>query len=547
VNALRRPLVACLVLLVAYIGLSFLNDSRGFLGTDTGAKVATLKVMDERGTLDPDVGYWAERYDPAGLLHPLYASVPIDHRWVDVTTLPALYVAFPLYRLGGYRLALLLPMLGSVLAALAGRALARRLGATETVAWTAFWVVGLASPMTIYALDFWEHSIGVACVMWAAVLLVDAATARRWPASLGAGLLFGLAATMRTEAFVYGAVLTLAACLVALLVRRDALGAVVTGLLAAAGLGVVLLANYGLEVATVGGSLRSGRAVVAADNAVQAAPAGASRLEEAALTSLGLHPRLETGAYLLGAVLFALLLFAVVRGARGDPGPARLSMIGAAALYVVRAADGLGFVPGMVAAAPLVPAGLAQGWRDRWARRVPMAVVVALPLVWMFQFTGGAAPQWAGRYVLPTTITLVAIGATRLPSLDVWVRRGVIGLSIAVTAFGLGWLSLRSHDVADAGAALGRRPEPVLVSRLAHLAREVGTTYGDKRWLTVATSAEEPLLAPVLEKAGIDQFGWIDIAGEKPPRIPGYRATATSRVPFLDGADLDVTTFVRSG
>ena len=547
---MKRPVVACLLLLVVYVGLSFLNDERGYLGTDTGGKVATLQVMADGGGLDPDVGYWAEQWDPDGRLHPLYATLPIDGKWVQVTTLPALYAGLPLFDLGGYRLALLLPMLGGVLSALGGRALARRLGADDRAAATVFWIVGLASPIAVYALDFWEHSLGVACIVWALTFLVDAAAGRRWVRAGIAGGLFGLAATMRTEALVYGAVLTAATCLIILLARRDRISAVVTGLVVAVGLAVVMAGNYGLEQATVGGTLRSSRVGVAADVATQATSTGASRLEEAALTTLGLHPRLEASAYLLGAALLALLLMAALRGRSDDPGPARLAMAGAVALYLVRAADGLGFVPGLVAAAPVAVVGAALGFGPRrWEWRLPLAVLAAMPLVWRFQFTGGASPQWAGRYVLPTTIVLVALGASRLSELDVWVRRGFVALAVGVTAFGLVWLSVRSHDVARTGEALARRPEPVLVSRLAHLFREEGHWYGDKRWLTVPTSAEEPLLAPVLQGAAVERFGWVDldIADATPPAIDGYRPGPTSTVPFLSGLRLRVTEYVRDG
>jgi hypothetical protein len=536
-----------LLLLVAYVALSFLNDPRGYLGTDTGAKVATLRVMDHRGHLDPDVGYWAARWDPDGRLHPLYNTPKLDGKWVNVTTLPALYAAFPLYRLGGYRLALLLPMLGSVLSALAARALAARLGATERTAWIGFWVVGVASPLTIYALDFWEHSLGIACVMWALVLLMDAVVDDRWWRPPAAGLLFGTAATMRTEALVYGAVVTAAACAVLLVARRRVVGAVVTGVLVVAGLGMVIAANSGLERATIGATLRTNRAVGAADTAVSAASVGTSRIQEAILTTVGVYPRLEATSYLLGAALLLLLVVAALRGRRGDSGPARVALAGAAALYVVRTADGLGFVPGLVAAAPIAVVGACWGWADRWERRLPLAVVAALPLVWRFQFTGGAAPQWAGRYVLPSTIVLVAVGVVALPALDRTVRRGFLTLAAAVTIFGLAWLSVRSHDVARTGVALRQRSEPVLVSRIAHLFREEGDWYGSgQRWLTVPTSAEEPLLAPVLAGAGVERFGWIDVDGARPPSIAGYAPTGTAPVPFITGTRLRVTTFVRT-
>src|SRR5436305_7683418 len=106
-----------MLLLVVYIGLSFLNDPHGSLGTDTGGKVATLRSMTVNArhghVLDPDVGYWAARWDPKGTLHPLWYTYRLGRKWVNVTTLPMLDVAYPLWRLGGYRAALLVPMLGS--------------------------------------------------------------------------------------------------------------------------------------------------------------------------------------------------------------------------------------------------------------------------------------------------------------------------------------------------------------------------------------------------------------------------------------------------
>ena len=46
----------------------------------------------------------------------------------------------------------------SVGPALTVSALARRLGGN---AWLTFWIVGLVTPVAIYALDFWEHALGL--------------------------------------------------------------------------------------------------------------------------------------------------------------------------------------------------------------------------------------------------------------------------------------------------------------------------------------------------------------------------------------------------
>ena len=120
-RVIMRPLVAGVLLLLVLGGLSFLNDPRGTLSTDVGGKIATLEVMANHHTIDPDVGYWAARWDPAATLHGLYKTGRIGDQYVNVTTLPMLVVAVPLYELGGLRLALVLSMLGGVAGAFAAR------------------------------------------------------------------------------------------------------------------------------------------------------------------------------------------------------------------------------------------------------------------------------------------------------------------------------------------------------------------------------------------------------------------------------------------
>ena len=214
-DASTRVLAACLGLLVVYAVLSSLLDPRGTLGSDSAGKLATLRAIDQRGAIDVDVGYWAEDVDPTGEFHPLYYTNRVGGKWVQVTTLPQLVVAYPLYRVVGPRAVLLFPMLGALLTALAARALARRLSTDR--GWVAFWVVGLTTPVAIYALDVWEHSLGLGLMAWGAVFLLDVAAGRGgWRAALAGGLLFGAAATMRTEALVPLAVASAIACLAVL-------------------------------------------------------------------------------------------------------------------------------------------------------------------------------------------------------------------------------------------------------------------------------------------------------------------------------------------
>lgn len=547
----RRVLLACAALLLVYLALSLLNDPHGYLGTDTGGKVATLRAMQHGRTLDPDLGYWAAPWDPTGRLHPLYYTAHFGQRWVNVTTLPALYLAYPLFRLFGYRGALLVPMLGAVLAALAARALVRRLRpGDERQGWVAFWLVGLASPLTVYALDFWEHSLGVALVAWGVVLLLDVAEGRAgWRAAGASGLLFGAAATMRTEALVYGAVATAVAGAVVLYRRRAVVPALAIGMVVAAGLIVPLAANQALERAAIGSSLRAERA---AGTVTTATSAGGSRIDEAIVTAASPDAAAGSSSYLAGGALLALLLLFTVRASQGNAGsPLGVgAAVGVVAIYASRFAGGLGFVPGLVAATPLAAVGLALGWRRTAgsAARLVLAVAVgSLPLVWAFQFTGGATPQWAGRYILPSGLLLGAVGITCLPRLTRWAAAFLVVLAVSVTGFGLAWLSVRSHDVGQAAAALARRPEPVLVSRVAHLEREAGWYAGGHQWLTAATSADLADAVRVLDASGTTTFALVAEAGKPAPSLPGWQETATDRQRFITDTWLTITTYVRTG
>lgn len=544
-----RAALACCALLAIYGALSFFNDSKGFLGTDTGAKVASLRAMVHNGGFDPDVGYWAQAWDPEGKLHPLYQSVRFGDRWVAVTTLPALYAGYPLYRLGGYRLALLVPMLGSVAAALAARGVVRRISPHGKGAWLAFWLIGLASPLTIYALDFWEHSLGAALMAWAILWLFDFADHGGALRALASGAAMGLAATMRTEALVYA---TVGYGLVALLliarfdVRRLMTSAVAVGV----GFGLVWTGNLLLERATVGEAIRATRAErILAGREGEDPNTLPARQREALVTAFSLEPSLDAGPAVAGAIAAGSLglgLFLIARATRARWAMALLAA--GSALYILRVAQGPGFVPGLFAAAPVAVAGIVFGVQTPAARRMVGVALLSLPLVWAFQFRGGAPPQWGARYLLTSSLLLSAVGAAGLVRAPRWAQAAVVGLAATMTGLGLAWLSVRSHDVARAAEALNRRPEPVLVSRLAFFVREGGGVYGtigDRRWLTAQSTPRFAEAVRVLECAGVGRFGAVqlDETPRGPRRIGPYRRRSTDRVRFFSDLDLQIVRY----
>ncbi|MEZ5229559.1 MAG: hypothetical protein R2710_23705 [Acidimicrobiales bacterium] len=235
-------------------GMSLIVDPLSSLGSDVGGKTATMTVLSSNGSLD--LGYWAEAFDPDGSLYPFYSTSVMDGKWVNATTFPMLYLAWPLHELGGMHLAMILPVLGGVFTATAARRLAAMLGPTDGT--VAFWIVGLGTPVTVYSLAFWEHAPGLALMSWGLVAVVTAVDNHRLAPALAAGLLFGLAATMRQEALVYGAlagiglVIGLATTARPLVMLRSSI-AMATGGLA------MLMANTVFERLVLGSVLRSSR------------------------------------------------------------------------------------------------------------------------------------------------------------------------------------------------------------------------------------------------------------------------------------------------
>ncbi len=540
--------LAGLALLLAYVALSFVNDDRGTLSTDVGGKTATLRVMEATGSWTPQVGYWATQWDPTAADHGLYYTTVIDGHAVNVTSLPVMVLAEPFFRVAGYRGALIWSMVGAVACAFAARALAARAGADERRAWLAFVVVGVASPVLLYALDLWEHAPGLALMAWGVVAAVDAAAGRsRW-LGLASGLAFGAAFSMRTEAAVYGFVAVGLACLL-LWRRRGLVAALVVGVLGAVGFVAMFLANSALEVALLGGSLRAGRSSGAASGGGSEL---AIRAKEAVATTAGLFPSTEPGMLALGLLAVALLALAVWRASgTGDRAIARIAFGGAVALFLLRAVDGLGFVPGLVATAPFAVVGALLVWRagvERAGRDAVVMALVALPLVWIFQYSGGAVPQWGGRYVLTSMLVLTAVGVGVSGLIDKWLQVGLVALSAAVAVFGLAWMSHRTHEIGRAATTVAAIDVPV-VSAQDFWLRELGAVYdADTPWLSVAGQSRVPDAAAIVAQSGSPAFDLLWIPSEPdqaPPEVPGWYSGGEDRTETWLGVDFRLTRYLQ--
>lgn len=555
-SALTRPLVAGLVLLLAYVGASLLTDPGGSLSSDVGSKVAAVQAAEDNGGFDIDVGYWAEEADPDGSFHPLYQTHQIDDAWIPVTTLPLLGPAIPLWAIGGYRGVVLLAMLGSVATAFAARALAQRLG--SDTGWSAYWLTGLASPVAIYALVFWEHSVGLALMAWAVVFLVDVLRRpREWWRAAVAGALLGLAGTMRTEALLFGVIATLVV-LVRLLVdawtahRKDVLAAVrrvlTVGGAALVGVIVPLVANDLLERVWLGASLRSGRAAGTAGNAVDDT---AARIDEAFRTLLGVNRIAEPSSDAVIGILIVLPLVvgAVLLRRRHAPLVPVAMMLAAWVFLLAVLVDGLSFLPGLFIASPLAAYGVVAMWKSRDRRMIGAIALLAIPGVLLTSYTGGAAPQWGGRYLLLSGLLLLVVAAVALPDLGRLGAALLVVPAVAVTVFGVAWTVQRSHALAEFGRVIDTRPEPVVVSAAAYQLREAGAVYEDGRYLTLPRRSLSPELAEVLEQLDVDEFALVEIDDGRPRVGPigPFEPGATDTTEYFPGVDVTITNYRATG
>ena len=531
------------MLVAVYLAIVALGDARAGLISDSGGKLATARVMAEGRTLSPDVGYWAEDFDPDGWFHPLANTVRVGDRWVQATSLPYAATTAGLWAVAGPLGVTLLSVAGGVAAALAARHLARQLGARGDIA---FWIVGLASPLAVYAVDAWEHAPAAGLALWGIALALEADRPTR---AAAAGALLAAALLLRAE--VGASVISFAvACLCVGEVRRrwtrrpGLLGA---GVLAA---GSLLLANAVLERWLLDAGVRDARA---SSGALDAGSELGRRATDAVVTGAGLlADETATGIAVALVLAAALLVLTLALAGRLHLSPAATRGVTAlvVALYGVRLLDGWANVPGVLAAVPVIVLAVTV------TRTPPVRVLLgtalgAVPLVWAVQWKGGHILQWGGRYLLVPTLLLLVLAAVALegPVRRRLPARVLLGVTIAVGALGLGWHIQRTDVVADQGEALDALPaDTVVVTNLPHLGRELGAWYDDRRWLSADDASLEAVVALAREVApptiAVVRRPPTDGTPLGAPSIVGYRLTDTWPLAAL-GGDLQVQVLVR--
>jgi hypothetical protein len=522
------------VLTVLYFGLSLLGSADAYLSTDTGGKTGALAAMVERDDWSTDLGYWAELSDPEGLAFPFAHTTRTENGWwVNTTSLPMVLAARPLWVAGGAQLALLIPMMAAAGAAVVAGRIQRRLDAERGTA--AMWIVGLSTPLAVYALDFWEHSVGV-FLMALGVLGVlnsfDVSTRLRAAMyASGAGLAFGFAATMRQEALVYGFVSGVVFTIGQLGggPRRSAANlstALIPSAAMAFGAVGVLYVNDLVEAKFYGSSLRAGRSV----GTVAGAASGFEERVNAGFTIAlspinAIHPVATFFGLLILAGLVWLMITIRSGGAVRLPATLLIATAAILALRIIR--FGPTFVPGMVPAAPLVIAGAFLGTRTRQHRTVVGIALGALPLIFLTQYPAGAVPQWGGRYVLLTGFLLVIVSCAELPRLHAVAFRGLLVAGVLVTASGVWFNAVRTTSLEDDFELIETVADgDVVVWYDSVKAREGGPEIVEHRWLSTVGDSERSAVLSILADESIDRFVYVDQIDAEVVEFEGFEAVS---------------------
>ncbi|WP_436795758.1 hypothetical protein [Actinospongicola halichondriae] len=446
------------------------GDSRVFSGSDAGGRAAAIGAAVGSSGCDHDLGYWAEEWDPAGEAHPMFNTVAVGERFVQPTAMPYVCAAATLERGFGRPASLVVSIVGVLLAATGAWMLERESGSSGLLS---FVTVGVVGPVAFYGSDTWEHAPAVGCALFGTALILS--RSGRLSGAV-AGVLWGLAVSMRVETAIVGLGLA-AGVLLVVEMRKSVLADRWRVAIAGVAAVLVLAVDRTAQQRIIGSDYRGGRASTQAGNILGEV---GDRTRDAVVTTFGLLPTDSDLESILLGVVFVLALLVVGAAITGSEIETRLvhgfALI-AALIACLRILDP-GFVPGMLAASPIAAVGV---FSLRWRSGPPVGRVLAigavssLPIVWALQWTGNLGPQWGGRYVLLSGALLATCGATLVRSGPSRLGHVVVALTVAIGSMGLLWHSQRTQLIGVVLDDLLTTPcEEVLVSTSPFLLREGG-------------------------------------------------------------------------
>ncbi len=530
----RLPLYLLFCLTVVYVGLAiYLSRFHAFWSPDSGARFAMIDNQIEHGRLI--YTYYSNiDNDPTGQIHPLaYFLFRRDHD-LCVSYPPVFpFLSGILYRVFGFSGLTLLPVLSGLGAILAACATAQRLQMRARSFLPL--VMGLATPVILYSVVFWDHSAMMLVAALAGYWMLRALKEHSLHNAVVTGVVLG------SGVWVHELLLALSvAALLSALPFLKQRGYIVGGLLV--GFVPLVLAwgvfNLWIYGGVSGPHLGTNVLQNNSDHPFSLVRVlDQTQLAERAMVQL-------VGTNIIGSRddLFPLylalvsLLIVYTLAAWSNSALSRITFLlslGAAALalYLLRLSYVAHSEPsGMFEATPLLIPALAVPWYVSKTKTLVVSVEAAFyawasRTCWLFVLFVIFYPMlpgvdWGSRYLLPALPLLLLLSVHALERQYQEMKRGwrtfavantvgLIGISLVCQCFGLAWIHRSIAYNHELNAQVRRIKSPVLVTDLIWLAPELTSSSSSQTLFMVRSENDQQLFTKVLGQLKPNEMTYI--------------------------------------
>jgi hypothetical protein len=531
----RRELLCVLAACLAaqlIVGL-LLARHGGFWSPDSAVRFVQVQSLLESNYRDVTVQYPARALDPDGRYFPM-------GRWFHAGRGGQFYLSYlpyfsmasaPLYRLFAFPGLLLIPMAGVLATVGITYHMLRR--HTPGFAWAAAAALGLATPLFIYGVVFWDHSLAAMLSAGALALLCAETDGEGRVAPwrmVAAGALLGAGFWVRSETYLLGAAAGLGWLAASPRGRAHGVIPLVVGMVVpAAGLWALNTRLFGSPFGWKGENLiatRVGGVVHAASGGSHAAAAwlteklGNAYYQLASPDFYAFNPHAVTAglATALALVLAGALLWTGVR-TRSARAVVAGTIVGVGTSLVIGSSRAT--VSGLLPAAPFVVLAFLTGPTTRWERFLWVTIAVFCGAVIITGTHGGL--QWGPRYLLPILPALIwlaagALARARAAAPAIWpvLRLGAASLvaaSLIIQASGIDQVQQATARNARINAWLRGLSADIVVTPLEWLTLGAGPVYFEKDLMLVQSPEALKTLVERLSAEHVQRWAYIPYSG----------------------------------
>ncbi|NKQ34174.1 MAG: hypothetical protein HF973_00990 [Chloroflexi bacterium] len=548
---MRKSALHFVLLFLLLLGLAWWNQAPPltFYNSDVGLRFWQARELaaQEWGTFA--IRYPAAAVDPNLEFLPLYCAYSLVDGQLFFNITPFVpYVTSYLYTwLGTFGL-ILLPVLGGVLTAFGVYKLAR-LAQIRYAVW-AFWAAMAATPLFFYSLLLWDHSVAVACAVWAVYSIVWGVAKQRRSGFLLSGLVLAVGLGQRPEMYLFAGALGLGFLVIGWPYWRNWLvwgGSVLA----------VILLTWWVQWRWFGHPLGM---VMAPQLFDYGRPESYVFLCQRPVSAIRLSRfLLYIGSYdfqSLAAALFVIFGFFLLIFIFRLPRLQRPVWLGVALGFIF-----LGYtlwgpllwrsaLPGLITTFPLL--GFSLLYVEKPKDRMETRPIYRLTLITAFSFLTGmlllwpayGGDHWGARYLLPVYPLLVFLA---FYAFEIWLederlRRAVyvagaalLAASVIIQLAGVRHIVVKRQENVALYKAIDALPADVIVTNHPFLPTTLISLWEDKTFLYV--DSEEDIAAVIgrLKENGISRFAFIslyDLPLSVPERVDGVTVRQVTPVVY---------------